>query len=322
MRPLGARVPAVPEGGALRLVAPSGVVDEAAVVGTIASLDALGFSVQSSSELWQRTDALPYLAGTDAARAHELMEAFADDSVHGVVCVRGGYGAMRLLGSLDPAVFSRHPKPLVGFSDVTALHGFLLARCGLVSIHGPLGKTLSAHADAAVDPWRSGERLRDMLRGRAWEGALEGLEAGRAGESSGPLLGGNLTLVASLVGTPFFPPLDGAILFLEEIGEAAYRIDRLLTQLALSGVFDRVAGLVLGDVGGAGDRYVPSSEVEPVTRARVLELTASRGIPVAFGLPCGHGAHNVPLGFGCRAILRCSGEGGSLQVDSPIAPSR
>lgn len=316
----GQPVPAVPMGGRLRLVAPSGVVDGAGVSSALSQLSALGFEVEATTDLCRVDAGAPYLAGEDARRADELMAAFESPSVDGVVCVRGGYGAMRLLPLLDPEVFRRHPKPLVGFSDITALHGFLLSRCGLSSVHGPLGKTVELHRTGSGDPWRSAERLRDVLLGHAASVWIEGLECGRVGEASGVLVGGNLTLIGAMAGSAWFPSLGGAILFFEEVGEAAYRIDRLLTQLALHGHLDGVAGVVMGDLGATGDRYVAAEGVEPLVRERVLALTGPRGIPVAFGLPCGHRAHNVPLGFGCQAILRCERGGGSLEVASPVVP--
>ncbi len=311
--PYARPVPPVPHGGHLRVVAPCGVVDPARLDRPRALLEAAGFTLSLSPSVSLRDPAAPYLAGDDHARARALTDAFLDPAVDGVVCARGGYGAMRLLPLLDPDLFARHPKPLLGFSDVTALHGFLNRCAGIASIHGPLLSTLGQHADPP-DPAGSFDATLRALRGQDDLVAVDGLRALSDGEATGPLIGGNLSLIASLVGSPFFPALDGAILFIEEVGEAAYRVDRMLTGLALRGALSALAGLVIGDLEPVADAYVAADRFEAVTLERLRQLTDDLGVPVALGLPVGHGAMNRPLPFGTRATLRCLDGSARLEV--------
>ncbi len=310
----GRPAPPVAAGGRLRLVAPAGVVEAADVEASASALRGLGFEVEVPWGLVRRSASAPYLAGEDAARAQELVSALVEPGVEGVVCVRGGYGAMRLLrlldGRLGAPLRRASPRLLVGFSDITALHGYLLRRLGWASLHGPLGKTL-----AAGDGW-SAAQLGASLRGEAARVRLEGLEGVCAGRGEGVLVGGNLSLVCALVGTRWWPSLRGAVLFLEEVGEAAYRVDRLLTELELRGVLGGLAGLVVGSLGVGGDRYGDAAQGEASLRGRVEALMAGRGIPVAWGLPVGHGVRNATLAVGRRAWLVCADGEASLEFEA------
>ena len=148
---------------------------------------------------------------------------------------------------------------------------------------------------------------------------VDGLETLQQGQARGHLVGGNLTLVACLANTRWFPALRGAILFLEEVGESAYRVDRLLTQLELYGVIDGVAGIVLGDVGEVGDRYVEGADLGRHVTARLAALCEKRQIPVAVGLPVGHGRSNLTLPFGVMATLSCGPHGAQLTAASAVS---
>jgi muramoyltetrapeptide carboxypeptidase len=246
-----------------------------------------------------------YLAGDDRRRLAEWDEAVADPEARAIFCARGGYGAMRLLPHLDPAPLLAAPKLLVGFSDVTALHA-LLHLAGLATVHGPVVTQLGrAPADAVDHLWA-------LLSGRpvpprGWTGPApgSGLVGGATvvpGRASGPLLGGSLAMLAHLCGTPFFPPLDGAILALEDVGERPYRLDRYLTQLRLSGVLDRVAGVAVGQLTGCDDG--DGSAVETM-RGLIGEL----GVPAVVGFPFGHEDRNLALPLGPRATLVAPGAG-------------
>ncbi len=231
-----------------------------------------------------------YLAGDDARRLAELEEALADPDVDAIVAVRGGYGVTRLLFGLDPTAVRRAEKLLVGFSDLTALHA-LWARAGLRSIHGPMVAALGRAAPPLVERWIA-----------AVEGArpdpIEGLASISKGAAEGPILGGNLALLAALVGTPHAPPLDGAVLFLEDVGEAPYRVDRMLTTLRDAGWLERVAGVVLGRFTGCGPRE-DGRTVEEVVADRLGNL----GVPVASGIEAGHVDDNLELPFGAAVHL-------------------
>jgi muramoyltetrapeptide carboxypeptidase len=231
-----------------------------------------------------------YLAGPDARRLHELTDALGDAAVRAVFCARGGYGATRLLarlGALPPAA----AKPLVGFSDITALHIWLQSR-GLISIHGPVLTQLGRLSGDTR------ERLFALLESASPAAALRGRETYVAGVAEGPLLGGNLSVVSRLLGTPYQPLLDGAVLLLEEVGERPYRLDRMWTHLTLAGVFTRVRAIVLGEFLGCEEK-----EADFAAADVLRELARATGLPCAAGFPIGHGEVNEPVPLGARVRL-------------------
>ncbi|HEY6514781.1 MAG TPA: LD-carboxypeptidase [Steroidobacteraceae bacterium] len=230
-----------------------------------------------------------YLAGHDERRLAELASALTDTGTRAIFCARGGYGMMRLLPGLEGIEVAA--KPVIGFSDITALHQ-LLQRRGLVSVHGPVVTQLArleAHAH---------ERLFELLESDAPAAELSGRETFVAGTVEGPLLGGNLAVLTRLLGTPFLAPLEGAILLLEDVGERPYRLDRMWTHLALAGVFRRVRGIALGEFTGCEDKDADYSSADVLR-----ELAAATGLPCAAGFPIGHGAQNQPVPLGVRVRL-------------------
>ena len=231
-----------------------------------------------------------YLASEDRERAAALREAFADPEVRAVVVARGGYGALRILPDVDWSAAAASGKPLVGFSDATAMHLSLFPH-GARSVHGPVVTQLGEQPPASV------ERLFSLLESSAPPPVIEGTQI-VDGVATGRLVGGCLSLLAALAGTPWLPPLDGCILLLEDVGEAAYRIDRMWTQLRLSGALDRVAGFAIGSLTDC-----PASG--GVEAAAVLaELAAAMGKPTLVDLPIGHGAVNLAVPHGARAEIR------------------
>lgn len=244
-----------------------------------------------------------YLAGTDADRAAHLSELMATPDMGAVLCARGGFGTSRLLPLLDLPALSQTRRLLMGFSDFTALLNALAAQ-GLVTLHGPMVTQLPR----LDQPSR--QALGRLLTGQPeWPAKLQGRSIS-AGSAEGVLWGGNLTMLCHLLGTPWLPPLDGGILFLEEVNEPPYRLDRLLTQLELAGVFERVAGLALGSL---SDRDDDAEELGQVARSRMAGL----GLPVVMALPFGHGSRNMPLPIGARAEL--DADAGSLFVGLDLA---
>ena len=232
-----------------------------------------------------------YLAGSDARRLAELHAALADPDIRAVFCVRGGYGATRLLPQLAGRTPDGPPKPLIGFSDITALHLWLQAQ-GRISIHGPVLTQLPRL------PAPTCARLFDLLESDRPAPPLSGTATFVAGVAEGPLLGGNLSVFTRLLGTPYMPPLDGAILLLEDQGERPYRLDRMWTHLELAGVFARVRGIALGTFTACEEPGAnwTSSEV-------LHELAANTGLPCAAGFPIGHGDLNEPVPLGVRVRL-------------------
>ncbi len=232
-----------------------------------------------------------YLAGSDARRIAELHAALADPGIRAVFCVRGGYGATRLLGQLPAGALAGQPKLLVGFSDVTALHLWLQVH-GRISIHGPVLTQLPRLAPATA------ARLFELLESVQPAAPLAGTETYVGGTAEGPLLGGNLSVVTRVLGTPFMPRLDGAILLLEDQGERPYRLDRMWTHLRLAGVFERVRGIALGSFTHCEEPQADYSSADVLR-----ELAHSTGLPCAAGFPIGHGEVNEPVALGVRVRL-------------------
>jgi muramoyltetrapeptide carboxypeptidase len=231
-----------------------------------------------------------FLAGSDDERRAELQRALDDPDIKAVFCARGGYGLMRILPSLDPTAFARAPKPIVGFSDVTALHAWA-AHAGAATVHGPVVTQLGEL------PPEDAQSLFALLESAEPPPPAEGLrKLAGAGQVEGVLMGGNLELVSRLAGTPWQVDLNGAILLLEEVGERPYRIDRALTQLELAGALHGLRGVVLGDLLKCQE---PPDHPSPTAEQVVTERLGRLGVPVLGGLPVGHGARNraVPLGI-------------------------
>jgi muramoyltetrapeptide carboxypeptidase len=305
-------LPVAPRPGAgVALVAASGPVPDGGVERAIERVESLGWTPLVAPGARLRKG---YLAGSDADRLRDLQAAIDATDNDLIWLLRGGYGMMRLLPSLDLTPLRDRPRPIIGFSDVTALH-LATRRLGLVTFHGP-------HAATSEVPDFALSSLHSALEPRA-VGVLpfpeEGLQRGvtvTGGTVDGPLVGGNLALLAATIGTPYRVDAEDSILFIEEVGEAAYRVDRLLTQLALAGVFERVAGVALGafserpDLGTPG--YVDSLEI-------IGEHLGALGVPVVAELPFGHIPHSWTLPEGVRARLDASA--GTLELLEPAVVS-
>lgn len=233
-----------------------------------------------------------YLAGTDARRSEELAHALTDRDARAIFCARGGYGVMRLLPSLPLAEMA--PTALVGFSDLTALH-LPLQGLGRVTIHGPVLTHLGKQ------PPEVQEYLFRLLESPDAPPPLQGKASFIPGVVEGPLLGGNLSVFSRLLGTPYMPSLDGALLLLEDVGERPYRLDRIWTHLRLAGVFERVRGIVLGDFTGCEERDASFSSMD-VLRS----LAEEAGLPCAAGFPIGHDIPNYPVALGTHVRLDAS----------------
>jgi muramoyltetrapeptide carboxypeptidase len=230
-----------------------------------------------------------YLAGADDHRAAQFNAMMADDTVQAVMCARGGYGAMRILDRLDYDAIGHNPKPLIGFSDITALHQVIQLKTGLVTFHGPMVTTLAKLTGQGRQSWW------DALTGnRDFSMLFSDLRVLKAGSAQGLLVGGNLATLCHMVGTPYGADYAGTILMIEDVGEAPYRIDRMLTQMKLAGVLDGMAGLVVGGFEDCG-RFDEIDEI-------VLERFGDMDIPIVSGAPFGHGRENtiVPLGVPAR----------------------
>ena len=276
--------------------APGGAVDGVKLDKGIAELRALGFEVRAGEGLRERNR---FAAGTVERRLAELHALFQDDDVAGIVCARGGAGAGWLLPRLDSDLLRAHPKVFVGYSDITLLHLYL-NRLGLVTFHGPM---------AAWELASGGYDRASFLGAITGEGAPyasepDDLVSLRPGTAEGVLRGGCLSLLAAAAGTPWAlrTEAEPTLLFLEDVDEKPYRIDRLLMQLRFSGALDGVVGIVLGDMKGCAAALDADYSLEDV----VLEALGGLDVPVALGLSSGHTTHPlVTLPLGARARLVC-----------------
>ena len=291
-------------GDRVAVVAPAGPLDREAMDAGLRILTGR-YKVEWDPGLLSRTR---YLAGDDRRRGRELAAALADAEIRGVIAARGGYGSLRILSEVWPIAGGRPSVPgpakmLVGFSDITALHAAVQAT-GRVSVHGPVVTQLGTQPAAIV------ERVFSLLEDETTPPAPLSGTPFVGGVAEGPLLGGNLSLLTRLLGTPWLPDLTGAVLLIEDVGEQPYRIDRMWTHLRLAGVFDRLAGVALGDF---TDCETPGAEF---TLREVLEsLTRETGLPCVGGLPVGHGPVNVPVALGTR--VRIDGGAGNLTFLEP-----
>lgn len=286
--------PLLGAGARVALVAPSGPLRGAAdLERAIANARSFGWDPVPGAHVLERDG---YLAGNDANRLADFAAAAANDAIDGIWCIRGGYGAMRLLDSLDYDVWRWKPKALIGYSDITALHSAVGARADLVTYHGPTAR--AELTDLTRDSLRAAVSMGDT----PYVVRHDDTVTVRGGCARGRLAGGNLALVASLAGTPYAVNLDGAILVLEDVNEAVYRIDRMLVQLALSGALARCAGIVFGrfteippDASGA-EQSLPLE--------RILQEVADRfRVPCIANAPFGHVADQFTLPLGATAML-------------------
>ena len=283
------------------------------------TIESLGFQTRPARHLFDRNG---YLAGEDAQRAADLNSLFANPEVDAIFCVRGGYGASRLLPLLDYDLIRANPKVLMGYSDITALLLAIHAQTGLVTFHGPI-------AQQAYTPYTISELKKVLFNPQTplMLGAPPLFERGEGrvekenrittlvpGKTLGRLIGGNLSLVAHLTGTPYMPDITGAILFLEDVSEAVYSIDRMLTQLWLSGNLQKVAGIVFGKfTEHRASEWEQNRVEEDVLAERALAL----GIPALRGLMIGHVPDQTIIPLGCMAELDASA-GTLTLLENPV----
>ncbi len=319
-------------GDTIGIVAPaSAPPDPQSIDRSIAVLHRLGFKTKLARNVRKRWG---FLAGNDRERAADLMQVFADRKVDAIICVRGGYGTARLLPLLDYEVIRRNPKIFLGYSDITSLHCAFLKKAGLVSFHGPMLNsdfvkedmpefTLRSCLRILMEPTATGSiancqsaignrqfTIRPPARLRK---VLSILHPGRA---SGPLIGGNITLLCTSLGTPWQPSFKNAILFFEDLKEEPYRYDRSLTHLLNAGVLSQVAGVAIGINADCHDPKAKKLKeyrqtLEDVFRDRLRPLK----IPVVMNLPFGHIPCNATLPIGVRATL--DADEGDLVIEEP-----
>jgi muramoyltetrapeptide carboxypeptidase len=277
------------KGDVIGVIAPGAAVDAGAVNLGVQVLEDLGYRVQLGRSLFRRDG---YLAGRDEDRLADLVSMFEDATVRAIVTARGGYGSGRLLPLFDVEVARRHPKVFVGYSDLTFFLNQLVQRARLVAFHGPMVAGLTDHLEGA-------SRLLALLGGERSDWNLTAREVIQPGTAEGRIVGGCLSVIVAMLGTPYCLETKGRILFLEDVNEMPFRIDRMLTQLRQAGMLDGVAGVIFGEMAGCTAEPDESVSVCDVIRREF----ASAPYPVAFGLPTGHGQGAVTLPLGIRSRL-------------------
>ena len=280
------RPPRLMPGDTVGIVAPAGPFDPEKFLKGKTILESMGFRTFFDEGIFRKDR---FLAGTDVERADQVNRLFADPDVRAIICARGGYGSMRILPFLDFKIIQKHPKIFMGFSDVTALLSVLHDRCGLVTFHGPVVTTLANAAEETIAAMKTA-----LTSGTTLELTPKGIVIKR-GMASGLMTGGNLTTLCHLVGTSYAPNFKGKIMFLEDVGEMPYRIDRMLTQMKLAGCFNDIAGLVLGAFKECGRL----NEIVEIFN----NIFEDADIPILAGFDIGHGAHNLTIPMGLGAML-------------------
>jgi muramoyltetrapeptide carboxypeptidase len=311
--------PALNKGDTVALVCPSKAIDDKLDIQIAQEvLQALGFKVKVGKHLTARRG---HLAGTDSERASDFNQAFADHEVNAIICISGGSGAARLLPLLDYQLIRKNPKVLLGFSDITALHSAIHAQTGLVTFHGP--NASASWNPFNVDQFQRVFFKRELMRYQNVRGAEDELVPRlnrtitiTGGKAQGELIGGNLTVLTSLAGTPYLPDFNNKILFLEDVEEAPYRIDRMLSTLKLIGALDKIAGFIFGacvdcrPIGGYG--WLTMDDIFN-DHIKPLNIPAFRGAMI------GHIRQQfiVPVG----GMVEIDAEAGSFRLLAPVFQS-
>ncbi|MCF6247868.1 MAG: LD-carboxypeptidase [Desulfobacula sp.] len=270
----------------LGICAPSARFDIKKFNSGIHVLETLGFHIDIPSEIFATKR---YLAGEDFLRARVINRHFSDPAIDGIICARGGFGAIRILDYLDWDIIRDNPKPLIGFSDSTALLMTIMSKTKQVVIHGP---TVTSFSDAHK---KTIDSFYNTVQGKIENIELSNGKSIKPGKGTGILVGGNMATLSHLLGTRYQPEFRDAVLFLEDIGEPAYKIDRMLTQMKMAGVFKEIKGVITGSF--------KKCENEDYISEIVFETFDEYDVPILAGLDAGHGRINLSLYMGTAVIL-------------------
>lgn len=288
-------------GDTIGIIAPASPSTEKKVKLVQEQMAALGYRVKFGQSCYETHG---YLAGSDALRAEDINHMFKDKEVQGIICLRGGYGTMKILHKLDLEAIKSNPKVFVGYSDITSLHLAMNQMCNLVTFHGPMA---ASDISKGLDDFTKDSFFKVISKSEA-VGLIKNPKDSRMiclveGEARGRIVGGNLALITATMGTPYEIDTKGKLLFLEDIGEVPYRIDRMLTQLALAGKFDDAAGIILGDFNNC---EAPQGE-ESLSFMEVLEeILIPYGKPTIYNLQVGHCSPMITLPLGVEAVLKAA----------------
>lgn len=281
------------DGSKIAVCSPAGRINPELVRGAVAVLESQGWNVQVMPHALGECGTY---SGTPDERYEDLYEAFADPSVRAILCSRGGYGAVHLIDRLASLALIDDPKWLIGFSDISALHA-LMGSKGIASIHSSMCRHLALYGASNSD----NAALFSILRGKRPTYVFDSHTLNRAGTATGIFRGGNMAVIADLIGTPFDMIDDGIILFVEDLAEPIYKIERILQQLRLRGVLGRLKGLVVGQF----TDYKPSLNYSDM-ESMIADMVSPYSFPVAFNAPIGHVDHNIPLIESAEVTLNVS----------------
>ena len=285
---------ALKPGASIGVIAPSGALKRSGYEKLVENFQLLGYQIIHTDNLRVQNG---FLAGTDTQKIEDLHHMYENPEVSAILCARGGYGATRLLEKIDYSLISAHCKPLIGYSDITALHLAIYKKCGIVGFHGPVG--ISTFNPFSIQHFNS-----VIQKGKKIKIGIDDPLVIKEGVATGKLIGGNLSLLISMIGTAHESDWSDHIVFIEEVGESTYRIDRMLTQLLAAQKFRGIKGIALGHFtrcdAQPGDPYYEfSTSLKEVFKDRLGDL----GIPVMGGFPFGHEENNATLPIGVRATM-------------------
>ena len=296
--------PPIKPGDKIRIVSPAGKVAEKYVLPAVEWLTRQGYNVELGKHVF---DTHFQFAGTDAERLEDLQTALDDPETAAIICSRGGYGTVRIIGQTDFSRFRKKPKWLVGFSDITILHA-AINKLGIATIHGAMPRFFFD------DNGQSNENLdslMQLLKGNPAEYKIEAQPENRAGSCTAGIVGGNLSIMVSLLGTKYEIEPRGKILFIEDIDEYLYHTDRMMHQLKLAGKLDKLAGLLVGNFTDVKDNESPFGKT---VHEIIADAVAEYDYPVCFGFPAGHDKRNLALAFGMNWNLEVSEQNAGLRI--------
>lgn len=285
-------------GDTIGLISPASPTSKVNVEKAKDKLIEMGFKIKMGKSPYQ---AYGYLSGSDEIRANDINNMFSDKEVDGIICLRGGYGTPRILDLINYEVVKNNPKVFVGYSDITALHIAFTQKSNLVTFHGPMatsdmiGSFSEFSKDSFLKATMKGEPIGKILNPEGEEISII-----KGGVAEGPIIGGNLSLIVDTIGTPYEINVKGKILFIEEIGEDPYKIDRMINQLRLSGKLKEAEGIILGDFNNCDiGKHPESLSLKQIFKDHIEPI----GKPCIYNIQAGHCEPNITLPFGVRARL-------------------
>jgi muramoyltetrapeptide carboxypeptidase len=290
-------------GDAIGLVCPSGFMPQEKYQTCIDVLHRWSFEVRPGKTM---NNQFHYFSGTDEERLNDLQEMLDDDSIKAILCARGGYGLSRIIDDLDFKKFTKHPKWIIGFSDITVLHAHILQQYKIATLHAPMAGAFNEgeYENEYV------QSLKNALLGRPYDYFVKGNALNRLGECEGKLVGGNLALVAHLIGSKSSFNTKNKILFLEDVGEYLYNIDRMMIQLKRAGMLDKLSGLIFGGFTEMKDTTIPfGSSIYDILQHHVKEYD----YPVCYDFPVSHDKENYALKVGVKHTLSVTTQGVQLK---------